>query len=102
LKLKAAWRTLSQTAQENARRIQGSEELEIAVDDGTGSQQLLDPVGTPLTPIDASWEMSIELGYGGDIAEWDLLKKKYTIERLIGVESIAPEEPREVFDGRES
>jgi hypothetical protein len=90
--MKAAWRRLSQTTQDNARRLDGTSDVEYAVDDGTASQQMLDPVGTPLTPIDASWEISIELGYGGDITEWDGLRHKFSIERLIGVEPIVEEE----------
>jgi hypothetical protein len=38
----------------------------------------------PIPTIDTSWDMSIELGYGGDILEWEELRRKYTLERLIG------------------
>jgi hypothetical protein len=90
--LRAGWRRLVQVTRENARTFNGSEGPELATEDAARSPQVLDPGGTPLTPIDASWEMSIEVGFGGDVEEWDDMKQKFTIERLIGVKSMMQEE----------
>jgi hypothetical protein len=80
--IKIAWRALMRALSQRS----ASEEMELPLpyDERNASQPVMD-VGFPLTAIEASWEMSIELGYGGDIIEWQELRDKFTIEAILEV-----------------
>jgi hypothetical protein len=54
------------------------------MDDCSAHQQFLDIAGMPVEMIETSWDISIELGYGGDILEWEELRNKYAVEKLVG------------------
>jgi hypothetical protein len=80
--IKIAWRALTRAL--SRRSVTEEPEALLVYDDRNASQPVLD-VGFPLTAIEASWEMSIELGYGGDIIEWQELRDKFTIETILDV-----------------
>jgi hypothetical protein len=95
--IKAAWRRLAGHLRENTAKMQ-EESGDRPFDDCSGSQPLLDFAGVPVSVIDASWDISIELGYGGDIVEWDLMRGKYSVERLIGAERLALDGPVDLLE----
>jgi hypothetical protein len=81
--LKAAWHRLAAHLRENTGKGQ-DEGLDRTNEDCMGSQPMFDLAGMPVTTVDTSWDISIELGYGGDIVEWEELRNKYSVEKLTG------------------
>ncbi|OHT13192.1 hypothetical protein TRFO_16747 [Tritrichomonas foetus] len=52
----------------------------------------------PSSMLDASWELTIELGYNGSREEWVKMSEEFTIENIIGINEVEDNDQSDLID----